>query len=802
MDNTLGDLVVASRFAKNGLFGPQYHFPDSLAQAIHLSEMGERRLAEVAPVFRRVPKGDISVAFLACLAADDALLISAELSDLDDVFRILSKEIYDRHINYPLVFGRDLHDQFTENFGASPIERLTPEETQRLAALTPQGVFQMREWVCGPLGLVKSSGCRYLPPQDCGPAIRCKRISCNNLHHVRMKTFESDSARVRNYITKRHPLSVGFAEGITSILVTGDEFFRVNHPGGLPWLIGNGFTYEELSRLVEVTLTDNVDNLRVRVNKLLGGSTSRRPPSAIVGLFTHAALVQLLLLLDDVSLVQALEAAIDNSIITLSSTEVRYSIDNWHIRGGYFKAVAEASRLGVRFVPRNPNLTGPRMLAAIDSIFSGSYQNELSWQLRNEPGIDIMEKLERCLEQQDPRQLLNRLLFSSQQTLERAFDVLEFGRFAIPATIDAEESLVEKILWKLGSPLPTPKVPYAPLEQHLSKLMASTATEYADEEARVTAIRSVGMNMFVELESLLQHTSQFACWALLNDHYAVHPLDRFRYSRKRADDFARSVFRNAAAELGDAFPYNSTNGNVLSVLISSFRILADICESRLKDAESYTRQDKRIPAFTGHSDVQRFPLLHTVLFLDLRLDSQRRLTESLRSAALSLTRTDICALRNGLGHPREKFPSNDRLTEAVGAIRNAIAALAAVGMMPIIRKYAGEDIDGFNRRQIRMIDGSGDVVTLTAPNQLMMLDLPSYGVAQVVLQDALFVGSLQPARFEVADDSEWAELWHGVGLIDSWLGSGEAMVITEGPSSEDGTLQDTTAADISSKSEM
>jgi len=417
-----------------------------------------------------LPQGDISAAFLTCLAADDTLLISAESTEVEEVFRILNDEISARRINYPLVFGRDLSDQFMNNFGTSPIERLTPEETQRLVALTPQGVFQMREWVCGPFGLVKSAGCRSLPPQECGPSVRCKRIACNQLHHIKMKTFESDSARVRTYIARRHPLSVGFSEGLANILVTRGEFYRVNHSGGLPWLIGNGFTYDELSRLVEQVLAENFGNLRVRVNGLIGGSAARRPPSAIVGTLTHAALVQLLLLMDDVNLVQALEAAIDNNIIMLSPTEVRYSFDDSHARRGYFKVIAEASRLGVRFIPGKSNLTEPRMLAVIRSVFSGSHKNELSWQLRSEPGVDSMEKLERYLEEQDPRQLLDRLLFCSQDALERAFDVLEFGRFALPATIDAEKGLIEKILWKLGSPLPAPKAPYAALEQHLSGL--------------------------------------------------------------------------------------------------------------------------------------------------------------------------------------------------------------------------------------------------------------------------------------------------------------------------------------------
>ena len=670
------------------------------------------------------------------------------------------------------------------NFGAAPIDTLSPEETRRLVALTPQGVFQLREWVSGPFGLIRSAGYRYLPPQSCGPAIRCKRIVCNQLHHIKMKSCVSDCANVRAYIASRHPVSSGFDDSLFDVMVTRDEFYRVNHPGGLPWLIGNGFTYAELSGLFEQVLADNVGDLRLRVNKLLGKTATRKSPSGIVKTLNHAALVQLLLLMDDADLVRCLEVAIDDGAISLSPTEVRYSFDTWHIRGGYFKVNAEASRLGVRFVPTKMNLTEPRMLAVIRAVFSGDHQDELGWQLRSESGTSSLEKLERCLEGQDPGRLLHRILFSSREALERTFDVLEFGQFTLPVSADAEQNLVEKILWKLGSPLPTPKVPYAALEQHLSTLTAAITTDYPDEESRVIAIRSVGMNMFVELEALLRYSAQFACWALLNDHYAVHPMDRFRYSRNRVEVFARTVFADAALELGDAFPYSGSNGNALSVLISSFRVLADICESRQARAESFSREAWQIPEFSSHSDVQRFPLLHTSLILDLRDDSRARLIDTLRSVALSLTRTDICAVRNGLGHPRETFSNDEKLIEANQAIRAAVGILATAGLMPIIRKYSGEEVDKFKRRTIRLADGNGDPVLLTAPNELMMLDLPNYEVAQVVVQDAVLTGSLQPVRFEVADDSEWVEVWHGVGLIDSWLSVPAVTVSQEGSSPE------------------
>ena len=490
-------------------------------------------------------------------------------------------------------------------------------------------------------------------------------------------------------------------------------------------------------------------------------------------------MLQMLFLLDDHTLVESIETAIEDNRIALSLTEVRRSFENHHIAGGYFKVNAEASSLGVRFVPTRYDLTEPRMLAVIRAVFSGEHERELSWQLRNEPGGTPFEKLERCLGQQDPKALLHRLLFSSQEALDRTFKVLEYGRFSVPNTDGAEEQLLERILWKLGSPLPTPPPPYAKLDRHISRLVRATEADYPDEDARVIAIRDAGMSLFVELEELLRAASEFACWAPLNDHYGMHPFERFRYSRNRASELSNRVYSEEAAERGTSFPYDPAARNTLSTFIGAFRVLAEVCEQRSINIEKYARSAWQIPAFSNHSDVQKFSLLHTSLFLDLHSTCRERLLDALRSATLSLTRTDICEVRNSLGHPRESFPSNKMLIEAVKAIQDAVACLTSAGLMPIIRKYSGESVDRFGRRRISMSDGYGNEVILTAPHQLAMINLPPYSVPQIVVQGAFLDSSLQAARFEVADDSKWAEGWHDVGLIDSWLNPDELTLASE-----------------------
>ncbi|MEU7946331.1 hypothetical protein AB0C50_16780 [Micromonospora taraxaci] len=776
MSEAIIDLLAARKFARVCLLPPDYHFPTELELGIGLTAAGERWRDELLATTSNLTSADASATLLAAYAAGDELLIDPSSSSVETIMRVLGAEIRERRINYPFVFGRELDDKFVDNFGSVPIRAMSPQQTQRIVQLTPQGVFQLHQWVTGPFGLIRSLGRRHLPPQTCGPTIRCSEVSCGRLHHIDMQTSQTACADAYMKLVKSAPVAVGLSKHLTDIEIPDNEFYRANHPGGLPWLLGNGFTHSELVRLVEQVLASNHGGLRERVNNLLGGSASKMPPGGIAHLLNFAQIIQLLLLLDDSMLAEAIEEAINQGVVPLAPTEVRRSFENRHLSSGNYRTDAEASALGVRFIPSTQSYAHSRTLALIKSVFSGEHERELSWQLRNEIGNDSIEKLERSLFEAEPHDLVRKLLFSSRESIERAFDALQFGQFEVPNTQEAETALVEKILWKLGHPLPVPKPAQNPVNQHATALIYAVHGEYATEEARTVAIRSAGMNLFVELEELLRTASEFACWALLNDHYDLHPMNRFRYSPKRAAEFARKEYKDAADERGAAFPYDASGKNALSVLISSFRILAEICESRAECELNFLRPDWHFPAYAKHSEVQDFPLRHTALILDLRADRAQRLIDTLKAVTLNLTRTDICETRNSLGHSRERFPMNEQLLESVEAIRVAVDALNAEGLLPNIRQYAGETQDKFNRRWVRLADGSGDEVLVASPNQVMSLGFPPYNVPQIVTQGAVLFGTLQPVRFAVMSDSEWAELWRNVGLIDSWLNPEEPQI--------------------------
>lgn len=769
MTESIRDMLAASRFARDCLLGPGYRFPDALADMVALTPTG---LGWRDRILQRSPDaapGDVHAALLGHFARGNDVFIDLAASASRELIELLSQEIRQRRINFPYVFGRLLADRFIADYGAEPIQQMTAEQTQALLAVTPQGIFQLDHWVTGPFGLLPSASHRHLRPHNCGPAIRCRKIGCNTLHHIQMRTSETAVGEIYHYVDRSSPeRNQDVSQRLIDVEIPDEGYYLLHHPGGLPALLGNGFTDDELASVLVRALRENLGGLRQRVDELLAATADRSPESLVDG-FDAAERLHLLLTLSDEHLVLALESTIDSGVIELSPTEVRRSFENRHINSGYLQVDAEASHLGVRFIPRNS--AGPvPILALLKSVYAGENMRDLAWQLRrNVEGTDPLSKLESLLYTEDPKETLHRMLFSTQDALQRAFENLRFGRFALPGSTAEEQLLLERILWKLGSPAPVPPVAHGAALLRINDLSRVCATRHADAEEHVNAVRGAAVNMFVALEELLTLTVDFCCWALLHDHYSAHPFDRFRYSPKRAASFSRPLLERAAAEHEGGPRFSSDRRNTLAPLVSALRLIAEICERHLAEPDGYRRPQWQVPTYARYSKVDGFPLYHTVPFLDLRASSQRRLLDSLRAAALALTRTNIPSIRNQVTHSSDALPTDIDLLRAADAIRDTIITLHVDGLVATVYRYAGERIDAFNRRRVSMADGNGDDVTLYLPHQLGLLGLPQLSEPQVIMNGAFFTGTIEPLRFAVASDSQWTETWHDAGLIHSWL---------------------------------
>jgi len=131
-----------------------YHFPSELAQAVKLSPAGHATLASCSEDVLDLSEGDAAAVALAAFVADDSVLIDTGTTDDVSVMEIVGREIAERRIRYPWVFGRNLDRHYQRQYsGAAPVQALPPVESYALLDGVPQGVSQLRDLVAGPYGV-------------------------------------------------------------------------------------------------------------------------------------------------------------------------------------------------------------------------------------------------------------------------------------------------------------------------------------------------------------------------------------------------------------------------------------------------------------------------------------------------------------------------------------------------------------------------------------------------------------------------------------------------------------------------
>src|SRR5579875_3393803 len=124
-------------------------------------------------------------------------------TDRNAIIASISKQISDRSLLYPFIYGRSLYDKYFELFAEQGRSYLPVADTQRLLNGTPQGVFQEADLVTGPFGVLKSRTYRSIPATTDIPLRNCQDPSCNRVHHVVLSTdSEAEINKNREIIQK------------------------------------------------------------------------------------------------------------------------------------------------------------------------------------------------------------------------------------------------------------------------------------------------------------------------------------------------------------------------------------------------------------------------------------------------------------------------------------------------------------------------------------------------------------------------------------------------------------------------
>lgn len=759
---------------KNGILPAGFSPSKALVSSLHLTSAGEHEARRMQQQIDEVTEEVAKFSLLRRPFYDDIFIDPIE-TDLDELENALEADIVGKKLSLPYVFGRHLYDEFFERFPGRT-SRLEPEETEELLKETPYGVFQMGEIVSGPFGLLESAECRTLNPTRCPPLWHCSDPSCGAFHGARLSNghsvAESCYSEFRTHLanTDRVPSDwVNFCIRLTS----DENYYSDRHHETLPWLIGNALSGTEIRTLLTKALGSQPHRLRDQPGRKDRFSDFFQDGAhEIASKIGEAGALQLILQLDNASIIEALEELILAEEIEIPFTETRRPVfwssplpyadstskKSWTRTANYHSIVYEAARFGVRAVSTSKSLGPLRMRRLIEAIHSSPAEMEdLEFRLRHQPGGSVYERLEHYLRETEPLQVLQELVVTGHSWLSDVKAHLSPGHYPRPATKEDEEELLRRILWKLGFDVgiypPTQRIFW----DRLTRFEAAARKHAGAGEQGNEKIRSAGSNFFVSLEDVLEKTLSYATWALLSDHFGE---TRFHFNSELARERMAEELNARQKGKEDPIRFDPDGKNTLFPLVAGFSILEGACREIIEERErEFPRADDEFPGYHGKTSIQVFPWKHTKLVLDLSERTKADILDILASVTKRLEKAGVASLRNRIEHRREDFPRMEEILSVCEEVRDVISELEEHGLSPLIHYFGGSDIDHRGQGEIRFRNYADQERILFQPSLFYSSGLPGTAPPQVVSPVLRIRGSLEPLRFTVEEPSEFNRKW-------------------------------------------
>lgn len=613
--------------------------------------------------------------------------------------------------------------------------------------------------VVGPFGVLTSSCQRFLPPVRTVPLWHCPDPSCTAIHPVLLSTGETMVSEAIELI------STGSDED--ELPSTSSAFFRdiLGRPDYydhmlieiFPWLLVNAFSHTEFGHILAKLIDQHSKEIRERFprNKrfksLLTGSGEN-----IANGLSKAQCFQLILLISDYDVINCMELLIDEGSINIPATEAR-TIGLIYADRGWHDISWECSRFGARAVSRKADISVARLKLLIEHIYLDKELEQLEWRLKHAPGQNIHEKLDIYVCNEDPKQIVRSMILDSKEHLQGAFKKIQFGMFEIPSSKEEEDTLIDKILWKLGFDIRL-YPPYERLFRNRLEKFVDVATSYSSyDESVKDLIRSAGVNFFVSLEEVLDHSLSFITWVLLSDHYRV---TKFRYDISEARQFMASCLNGRQLGSNEPLEFDPGGKNTLYPLIQGFAVLAESCGEIIKnDPSKYRRPKTGLPGYYGRTEIEVFPFLHTVFVLDLTRSDYEQIISLLHNVTDTLEDSQICDIRNRLEHKRTDFPNQEEIKAACEAVKGAINMMGESGISPLIYFYSGRTTDEYDRGFMSFRNYRGREIRINTPTRLHACRLPPRSVPLIICPRMHIGDTTELMRFQCEEMSEYKEMW-------------------------------------------
>lgn len=749
---TIFRLMILSELLSFCLIAREYKPSTNLNNQIKLTSHGQDKVQAFAK--KRIPIPEArAICFLEFSWID--LLVDHKATDPQAVQKEIGKQIKDRAIIFPFIFGRELYDKAYEELDPEKRE-LDVADTMDFLSGTPQGVFQMHEYVTGPFGLLSSEEIRFYQPQRSANLIHCSDKSCHDLHAVYFSTateapinkHRTEAARV---LAKESEIPSAWASFLSEVYSKLSNPARENMGETLIPILGDCLTEPEVKELTKWLL----DNTRGSLRETCSDLSLRGSAAEIVESMDRAQLMQLCLTMSDRNLMQGIDTLVHQGVIRVPSSEIRVPPINADSTFGRFRLMAELGCRGIRTRSGRMNLAPLRLRSLIERMYRLSDvvdREELEWQLRDVDGENLEARLEKYLLDCSPESVVRSLVLARKSNAVAACEILHLREGAAES-----KDFIPLILWKLGFGSPNEADPHADfwrLHEEMERMARMGPGRPLSPS--VEEFRGAAANYFVHLESALDDAIGFTIWALVHDH--VTDGRPFIYEPDRQRDRSYRWLQSAIERSGDKdLAYGEKN--TLYALCRGFQCLSSELKRIAAERDTYKRESDHLPKWVEHQTLQRFPFSHVVPFLDLTDDSREMILRNLQEISRMLVSERIYDARNSWLHGGKQDLDFGNVRATLSAIRDAVQLVEDCGFLRTNFAIDSRRSDGHGRRVTTVRNPRGVTLNFHEPSPYSWLGLPSVNGGVHVITAACFSAPSNFLRFRSEVSSPFTEMW-------------------------------------------
>jgi len=594
------------------------------------------------------------------------ILIDAEKSDFQALKSYISALIEENKIFLPNRFGLDLYNRFNEDLDFGNPTHLDFDQTTKLLKGFQQGAYQVGNLVGGPLGLIESSEVRFAPPTTSVPLWHCPDSGCRQVHTVRLLGADNNPLHYADDFRRHLKAKLG-PPSIWNYSMC--RLFQRED-------VDRGRLYYDLSSAIADTMTDN--DLKLLIASVLRSDSGRpirealstrqdtkslanKAPDQIAQSISISVARQCLMLITDDEVIVHLDRLIRNQEIHIPPAEKR-SARFKPPRISQRDAATSLSNLGVRADSPNP----ARQISALiwESYNRTNSLPELGWRCsrtRRSPSrsavIDFIHAF-------GARRAVEDLILPSADTTLFICEKLKLDLNTVSQT---ESDMAEAILWKAGFNVPRYDFRIAramSLINSFYELCVSKTGKLSDGER--DTIRSVGVNLFVDMERFIEEFVSYNVWLLSEDHF-INTSFTYTYF-----DALKAVNGALDDRISNDLPkWNASGGNMLGTLLSYASALSKwLGELPEKSRKPLQRPAAQMPHFSDSSE-RLFPFKHTALWADIATEEIESYCNKIRAIVAQLEQSKIAEVRNGIDHYREpdKFPDPGIMIECASRLK-------------------------------------------------------------------------------------------------------------------------------------